>query len=65
LRRRIVLDGSAARSVRSVAVMYVSRGLLIAIVVISSPMWLALLGLVTNWTWLFMPLLWLMRLFGG
>jgi len=45
--------------------MYVSRGLLLAILVISSPMWLALLGLVTNWTWLFLPLLWLMRLFGG
>jgi len=45
--------------------MYVSRGLLVAVLVISSPMWLALLGLVTNWTWLFFPLLWLMRLFGG
>jgi hypothetical protein len=45
--------------------MYVSRGLLIAILVISSPMWLALLGLITNQMWMFAPLLWLMRLFGG
>lgn len=36
-----------------------------AVAVISSPIWLALMGLITNQVWMFIPLLWLMRLFGG